>query len=105
MTLPPQERQDEEIAAEERTIVEEVSQVAEEEVHLGLLAGELAELESEEKMETADKVKMTADLINANIEKVLKIQMPKHTKLLYGDNRQERDPASSIQEVDIKINK
>ena len=105
VTLPPQERQDEEIAAEKRTIVEEVSQVAEEEVHLGLLAGELAELESEEKMETADKVKMTADLINANIEKVLKIQMPKHTKLLYGDNRQERDPASSIHEVDIKINK
>ena len=85
--------------------MEDVSQIAEEEVHLGLLAGELAELENDEKAEGANKVKMTADLINANIEKVLKIEMPKHTKLLYGDNRQERDPASSIHEVNIKVNK
>ena len=48
----------------------------------------------------SDDKKMTADQINENIEKVLEITMPKHTKLLYGTEegkRVERDP--SAQEV------
>ena len=56
-------------------------------------------LDAEKKPDSDDK-KMTADQINENIEKVLEITMPKHTKLLYGTEegkRVERDP--SAQEV------
>ena len=33
---------------------------------------------------------MTADMINENIEKVLNVTMPKHTKLLYGTEEGQR---------------
>ena len=39
---------------------------------------------SENLEKKVDVGKMTADMINENIEKVLNVTMPKHTKLLYG---------------------
>jgi hypothetical protein len=56
----------------------------------GFSAAELSELSEE-------NVKMTPRMINKNIEAALTIQMPKHTKLLYGGENQrfQRDPAAA----------
>ena len=66
---------------------------------------ELIEKESE-----SGKHRMKADMINENIEKVLEIQMPKHTKLLYGNDdadegsqRFERNSVQPNQKVRIFI--
>ena len=71
----------------------------------GFSEEETAELISEEA--AADEEKMTADMINANIESVLDIKMPNYTRLLYGDKdgqRFERNSNSSSDEVsDINI--
>ena len=67
----------------------------------GFSEEETAELTREEE-NTTDEKKMTADMINSNIEEVLDIKMPNYTKLLYGDNdgqRFERNSNSSIDEV------
>ena len=75
----------------------------------GFSEEETAELIKEEEDETKDdETKMTADLINANIEEVLNIKMPNYTKLLYGDNdndgqRFERNSNSSSDEVRYEI--
>ena len=55
--------------------------------------------ENPEKIHEVSDVKMTADIINENIEKVLNVTMPKHTKLLYGTEegrRVERDPSAQV---------
>ena len=59
------------------------------------LVDELAELSYEED-------KMSPKM---NIEKVLKIRMPKHTKLLYGDNNQrfERNPDTADNLVSMML--
>ena len=56
----------------------------------GLTADEIKELSNE-------NAKMSPNMINKNIEKVLKIKMPNHTKLLYGDkkHRFERNPEAA----------
>jgi hypothetical protein len=58
----------------------------------GFTADEIKELSDENQNE-----KMSPNMINKNIEKVLKIKMPKHTKLLYGDKKQrfERNPEAA----------
>ena len=64
-----------------------------------------AESETDENNPEVRDRKMTADIINENIEKVLNVTMPKHTKLLYGTEegrRVERDP--SAQEVRLIYN-
>ena len=64
----------------------------------GFSEEETVELIQEEEKET----KMTADMINAEIEAALDIKMPNYTELLYGDNegqRFERDSNFSNDEV------
>ena len=58
----------------------------------GFTADEIKELSDENENE-----KMSPNMINKNIEKVLKIRMPKHTKLLYVDKKQrfERNPEAA----------
>ena len=94
-----------EIVPEERTINEaDNDNIIEDAVEdkLGFSAEQILELE-EEEIKDADT--MTADIINENIEKVLKIQMPQHTKLLYGDtegsDRYQRNSNSTNTEVGI----
>ena len=55
--------------------------------------------ENTKKRPEVSDIKMTADIINENIEKVLNVTMPKHTKLLYGTEegrRVERDPSAQV---------
>ena len=77
---------------------------------LGFSEEQTAELISEEaeaRTEADDEEKMTADMINTNIESVLDIKMPNYTRLLYGEKdgqRFERNSNSSSDEVrDINI--
>ena len=71
----------------------------------GFSEEETAELlaeEAESRAEADDEEKMTADLINANVESVLDIKMPNYTRLLYGEKdgqRFERNSNSSSDEV------
>ena len=58
----------------------------------GFTADQIKELSNEN-----ENAKMSPNMINKNIEKVLKIKMPNHTKLLYGDkkHRFERNPEAA----------
>ena len=71
------------------------------------LISEEAEARTEARTEADDEEKMTADMINTNIESVLDIKMPNYTRLLYGEKdgqRFERNSNSSSDEVrDINI--
>ena len=68
---------------------------------------ELISEEAESRAEADQAEKMTAELINTNIESVLNIKMPNYTRLLYGEKdgqRFERNSNSSSDEVsDINI--
>ena len=68
---------------------------------------ELISEEAESRTAAGEEEKMTADMINTNIESVLNIKMPNYTRLLYGDSdgeRFERNSNSSSDEVrDINI--
>ena len=65
-----------------------------------------AESETDENIPEVRDTKMPADMINENIEKVLNVTMPKHTKLLYGTEegrRVERDPSAQVSKIDLQL--
>ena len=64
-----------------------------------ILEDEIAELSGE--VEVTGKI--SPNYINQNIERTLKIVMPEHTKLLYGEKSQrfQRDPQSSSEVINM----
>ena len=92
----------------EKRIIEKTEETVEktteedEEVDIEMVSSTTQSNTLSESFEDKPKVqdeKMTADVINENIEKVLNVTMPKHTKLLYGTEegrRVERDPNAQV---------